>query len=202
MDSYTPSLADLEARLAKLERQNRRWKYLGFPFRLLGRSMFLLAKVLRKRVSPASTAAKPTAAYDTLVVRRLELRDKAGKLRGFWAEDADGSGLVSADAGGKNRAALAVTLDSPGLALLDTAGKPRIALALDASDAGLSLPDAAGNLRAVLAVAADIPGLTLRDSAGQQRAQLAVPRGIPMLTFRDSAGKQGAMLTERGLLPR
>jgi len=104
MDSYTPSLAELEARLAKLERQNRRWKYLGSPFRLLARSVFLLAQVLRKRLSAASTAATPAAAYDTLVVHRLELRDKAGKLHGVWEATDEGSGLGLCDAAGKPRA--------------------------------------------------------------------------------------------------
>jgi hypothetical protein len=131
MNSHTPSLADLEARLAKLERQERHWKYLGSPFRLLARSVFLLAQVLRKRLSAASTAAKPGAAYDTLVVHRLELRDKAGKLRGLWSV-ADGVPVLwLSDAAGEPRAALAVTADGPGLTLHDTAGKTRAELTED-----------------------------------------------------------------------
>ena len=43
MNSDTPSLADLEARLAKLERQNRRLKRLGLLFLLIAGSGFLFA---------------------------------------------------------------------------------------------------------------------------------------------------------------
>jgi hypothetical protein len=81
MDSYTLSLAELEARLAKLERESREC---GHP-------------------SATLRPAMPAAAYDTLVVHRLELRDKAGELRGLWT----------------------VTHDDPLLALLDAAGKSR-----------------------------------------------------------------------------
>jgi hypothetical protein len=149
MNDPIRSLLDLEGRLAKLERQNRRWKYLGSPFRLLARSIFLLAKVLRKRLSAASSAAKPTAVYDTLVVRRLELRDKAGNLRAGWSAEDDGSLLMLLDPAGKVRAGLTMTAKGPGLTLYDPAGKIRAELSEDS----LEITDAQ-QFRAVVGVTA------------------------------------------------
>ena len=150
MDSYTPSLADLEARLAKLERQNRRWKHLGLLFLLIAGSGFLLAQAPRKPARAAPAPATPTASYDTLVVHRLELRDKAGKLRGLWWLDGLGPTLTLFDAAGKLRAVLGVEADGPSLALYDTAGKPRAGLRVGAKGPELALFDAAGKPRAWL----------------------------------------------------
>lgn len=51
MNSHTPSLAELEARLAKLERQNRRWKHLGLLFLLIAGSGFLFGQAWCERPS-------------------------------------------------------------------------------------------------------------------------------------------------------
>ena len=107
MNSYRPSLADLETRLGKLERQNRRLKRLGLLFLLIAGSGFLLAQAPRKPPSGAPAPATPAAAYDTLVVHRLELRDKAGKLRGLWETTDEGPALWLYDTAGKPRAQLA-----------------------------------------------------------------------------------------------
>jgi len=128
MDSYTPSLAELEARLAKLERQNRRWKHLGLLFLLIAGSGFLLAQAPRKPPSAAPGPATSAATYDTLVVHRLELRDKAGKLRGAWSVE-DGS---------------------PFLALYDTAGEPRVVLSVAADGPALGFYDAAAQFGRLL----------------------------------------------------
>ena len=138
MNSYTPSLAEVEIRLAKLERQNRRLKRLGLLFLLIAGSGFLLAQAPRKPPSAAPTQAVQAATYDTLVVHRLELRDKAGKLHGVWEATDEGRGLWLCDTAGNSRAALGVTADGPGLLLYDAAGKPRALLAVGAAGAGVA----------------------------------------------------------------
>jgi hypothetical protein len=144
MDSYIPSLADLEARLAKLERQNRRWKYLAFLCLVLAGSGFLLAQAPRK--SPSATPAPATRAgsFDTLVVHRLELRDNAGKLLGLWDVGDEGSLLALYDTGGKPRAALALFHEVPRLTLHGTAGEARAELTAGDLGPDLTLVDAQG----------------------------------------------------------
>jgi len=101
MNSYRPSLAELEARLAKLERQN------------------LLVQAPHQPLSTVPVHAAPAAAYDTVVVHRLELRDNAGKLRGLLSLSPDGPSLELFDAPEKLRARLNVMGSSPGLELAD-----------------------------------------------------------------------------------
>jgi len=150
MDSHTPSLAEFEARLAKLERQNRRLKRLGLLFLLITGSGFLLAQAPRKPPSAAPAPATPAASYDTLVVHRLELRDKAGKLRGLWETTDEGPALWLYDAAGNPRAGVVVTGYGPGVILFDAAGELRAWLRLDAGGPALKLYDAAGKPRAAL----------------------------------------------------
>jgi hypothetical protein len=150
MNSDTPSLAELEARLEKLERQNRRLRHVGLLFLLIAGAGFLLAQASCKRPGAAPGAAMPAASYDTLVVHRLELRDNAGKLRGFWEATDEGADLVLCDAAEKPRAELGVAADSPVLALFDAAGKLRAWLNVTALGPRLALYDAAGNAGAWL----------------------------------------------------
>jgi hypothetical protein len=150
MKTDTPSLADLEARLEKLERQNRRLKRVGLLFLLIAGAGFLLAQVPRKPARAAPVPAARAATYDTLVVHRLELRDEAGKLRGVWnTTDEDATFWLN-----------------------DTAGKPRALLVVSAYGPSLQLYDAAEKTRAALNVVADVPGLWLADAAGKPRARL------------------------------
>jgi hypothetical protein len=131
MKNYTPSLSELETRLEKLERQNRRLKGLGLVFLLIVLSGLLLARTLHK---PAHT----------LVVHRLELRDEAGKLCGDWIVKNGATSLRLYDDAGKPRAALGLFGEVPGLWFYDAAGKPRVALAVTGEGPGLGLIDAAG----------------------------------------------------------
>jgi len=167
MDSYTPSLADLEARLAKLERQNRTLKRLGLLFLLIAGSGFLVAQAPRKPPSAAPAPATGAASYDTLVVHRLELRDKAGKLRGVWTAEDGYLGLALYDTAGMPRAELTLTIVGPALDLYDDVGKSRIELMVTADGPHLMLLDAAGKPRAALRVLLDTPLLGLYDGAGR-----------------------------------
>ena len=199
MNSHTLSLPELEARLAKLERQNRRLKRLGLLFLLIAGSGFLFAQGPRKVLSAAPTQAVQAATYDTLVVHGLELRDKAGKLRGIWTADVLGPNLELYDDAGKPRAGLGVLADSPLLTLSDTAGKTRAMLSVAADGPALTLYDSARKTRAVLDVGAKGPRLWLYDAAEEIRAGLIVDAEGPMLALYDAAGKVRAELAEDSL---
>ena len=172
MNSHTPSLTELEIGLAKLERQNRRWKRLGLLFLLIAGSGFLLAQVPRKALSAAPTQALHAATYDTLVVHRLELRDKAGKLRGVWDMGDQGPFLALAGADGTLRAWLGLAAGSPALDFYDAAGKHRAGLEVTALGSELALYDTAGKHRALLRVFGNNPSLDLLDATGMPRAAL------------------------------
>ncbi len=196
MNSDTPSLADLEARLAKLERQNRRLKRLGLLFLLIAGAGFLLAQAPRKPPSAAPGAATPAAAYDTLVVHRLELRDKAGKLRGVWSGSDEAPGLALYDPAGETRALLSLSVHGPSFSLWDAAGKPRAELTVTTRGPDLLLSDAAGKTRAALNVTPRGPSLWLLDTAEKTRISLGLDTGSPVLALSDPAGNPHAVLTE------
>jgi len=218
MNSYTPSLAELELRVTKLERQNRKLKRLGLLFVLIAGSGLLLAQTPRKPAHAAPPSATPTATYDTLVVHRLELRDKAGKLRGLWTLDDLGSALELYHAGGNPCASLIVTTVGTSLQLYNTAGKPRAVLRVMLDAPLLALYDAAGQSRATLdvtpggpllrlyaadgkpraglGVSPDGPGLALYDAAGTPRTALVVTAADPGLWLYDGTGKPRAALAE------
>lgn len=199
MNTDTRSLADLEARLAKLERQNRRLKRLGLLFLLIAGSGFLLAQAPRKPLSAAPVPATPAASYDTLVVHRLELRDKAGTLGGLWTADLIGPRLELYDTAGEMRVWLSVTPGGPVLDLSDTARKTRARLSVTADGPDLRLYDAAEKRRAGLSVGDAGPALGLYDTAGQARAALAAPADGPTLALYDAAGRPRAGLSEGSL---
>jgi hypothetical protein len=62
MKNYTPSLSELEARLEKLERQNRRLKGLGLGFLLIVLSGLVLAQTSHKPAHAAPASARLTLA--------------------------------------------------------------------------------------------------------------------------------------------
>jgi hypothetical protein len=175
MTSQTPDMQAVLERLENLERQNRRWKHLGLLFLLIAGSGFLLTQVPRKALSAAPTQAVQAATYDTLVVHRLELRDKAGKLRGIWTVDDKGPILGLYGDAGEVRGIWRVNDDKgTGLTLYDPAGKVRAALALPAHGPVLALNNAAEKPRAWLSLVDDSPWLTLYNTAGEPHAGLGL----------------------------
>ena len=199
MTSDTSELQTILHRVQRLERENRRLKRLGLLCLLIAGSGFLFAQVLRKPLSAAPRPAPATVSYDTLVVHSLELRDKAGKLRGVWTVTADGPFLYLCDTDGKIRTGLGAFADGSSLMLSDTAGKSRAEVVLDAEGPRLSLYDLAGKKRVGLRVTAAGPELNLHDANGFPRAGLSVTGDDPVLSFLAPAGKPYAALTEHDL---
>jgi hypothetical protein len=177
MKNYTPSLSELEARLEKLERQNRRLKSLGLGFLLIVLSGLLLAQTSHKPAHAAPASAASVVTYDTLVVHRLELRDEAGKLRGL----------------------LVVKNGVPSLSLYDDAGKLRAWLYVTRVVPYFDLLDAAGKTRALLQVLHEVPGLWFYDPAGKLRVALGVTPEGPGLKLYGAAGKGGVDINQNSL---
>ena len=165
---------DLEQRLARLERANRRMKRIGALVLLMAAVVLL------------SGQAKGNDLQD-LVVGSLTLKDKDGKTRARLRALADGSvALALFDKDGNARAMLFVAADgSPDLTLSDKAGKTRahLVVGVDGSPV-LALSDKDGKVRASLYVGVassgpgwphtGSPGLDLYDKDGQTRATLGV----------------------------
>ncbi len=155
---------DLEQRLARLERANRRMKRIGALVLVVAAAVVLSGAAMRK--------------YRHLEVGSLTLKDKAGKVRATLAAEADGAvALALYGRDGKPRARLSALPDgSPGLLLYDKAGETRAVLSVFENSAALLLFDKDGKPRATLGVDADgrEVGLGLYDKDGETRAVLGV----------------------------
>ncbi len=108
---------DLEQRLVRLERANRRMKRIG-------------ALVLMVAAAVVLSGAADGKDLPDLEVGSLTLKDKDGKTRALLGASADGAvGLLLTDKDGKTRAYLVVEANgSPVLALTDKDGKRRASL--------------------------------------------------------------------------
>ncbi len=133
---------DLEQRLVRLERANRRMKRIG-------------ALVLMVAAAVVLSGAADGKDLPDLEVGSLTLKDKDGKTRALLGPSAGGAvGLLLTDKAGKTRAYLVVEANgSPVLALSDKAGKTRahLVVGVDGSPA-LVLYDKDGQTRATLGV--------------------------------------------------
>ncbi len=142
---------DLEQRLVRLERANRRMKRIG-------------ALVLMVAAAVVLSGAANGKDLPDLEVGSLTLKDKDGKPRAALGASADGAvGLLLSDKAGKTRAHLVVGVDgSPVLALYDKDGKVRASLYVGVASSGPGWPQTGS------------PGLDLYDKDGQTRATLGV----------------------------
>ena len=153
---------DLEQRLARLERANRRMKRLGTVVLVVAAAVLLSGAAQGKELQH-------------LEVGSLALMDKAGKVRATLAEEDGAVALAFYGRDGRRRAVLSMHADgSPGLLLYDKNGKPRAVLSVFENSAALLLFDKDGKTRATLGVDADgrEVGLRLYDKAAEPRAVL------------------------------
>lgn len=124
-------LGTLAARLAALERSNRRWKRLAAAAALGA----LTAAVV-------GMSAPPSRTVDAEVIRIL---DSKGKARMILSAADDGPTLALLDGKGRLRASLGVSSDGPSLDLLDESESPRAQLTVDAKqEPHLDFTDAKG----------------------------------------------------------
>ncbi len=127
---------DLEQRLARLERANRRMKRIGALVLLMAAVVLL------------SGQAKGKAPLPDLEVGSLTLKDKDGKSRVVLFAPAHGSpGLSLYDKDGQVRVRLTVHWDGlPALYLYDKDGKTRMRLVVEGGLPRLTLFDAKGDV--------------------------------------------------------
>lgn len=156
-------MEDVLVRLARLERENRRWKK-GAVLAASCALAFLLA------------AAGPAARKRVVEVTELRLIDPTGALRGSLSADKTGAQLLLKDGTGKNRARLRVADDgAPRLELLDRMERVRLGAALDKDGAAVAhLDDEAGHARVRLATAADGSAASELADGAKTRASISV----------------------------
>ena len=155
--------SEIAARLARLERENRRVKKAGLVL-LGGAGLLLLA------------AARPAGRVRIVEATELRLIDSTGALRGAMTADRTGAQLLLKDSVGKNRARLRVADDgTPRLELLDRTERVRIGLALDHDGAALAhFDDDASHPRVKLSTAANGAAHLELSDAAKKRAEIAV----------------------------
>ena len=186
------ALAALHARLAALERRQRRVQQAGV---LLVIGLAALALVGQ---APAPGPAGPkTVEAETFIVR-----DRAGRARAAMSIGLDDKpGIALADARGKIRLWLTVATDgAPEMKFYDIDEVVRASLSLDASGMPhLTLADKRGNARARLELGAEAaPSLALYDRADKVRASLAVDAAdFAVMGITDNEGRARATMGVR-----
>jgi hypothetical protein len=181
--------SDLDVRLSRLERENRRWKRLA----AVGPALALVA-LLGQALTTAgaighdSPGARPAPTRAVVEAERFVLRDASGVARASLSMARDGEPLfLLLDRDGAARAALApshlvLAGEEPGTAvklLVNRGGTPALRV------------EKAGRLRAILGMAGDgTLALGFYGEDGQGRALLDVAaNGAPGLTLFNPGGK-------------
>jgi len=154
---------DVAARLARVERENRRFKATGLAL-LAGAGIFLLI------------AARPAARTRIVEATELRLMDSTGALRGSMTADRTGAQLLLKDSTGKNRVRLRVADDgTPRVELLDRSERVRLGMALDRDGGALAhFDDDAAHPRLKLSSGADGSARIELSDAAKKRAALSI----------------------------
>ena len=207
---------EIQARLERLERENRMWKWGVVVLGLIGVAGGAMAQQER-RVGPVDVTAvrlldakgrvRAALTVDEQDVPALVFYDTEGKLRagvsdravGFFKADgkqqvtlstASGiSELALFDSAGNSRMRFGVG-ESVGLTLYDAHRVGRVGLSVSGTGApGLMMLDHKEQRRAVLGLSADTQGLLLMDEAGHLRAGLSLIDEKPQVGLWDAEGK-------------
>jgi hypothetical protein len=154
---------DVAARVARLEKENRRFRRAAGALALALAAAFLVA-------------ARSTGRVRVVEATEFRLIDSTGALRGTISADRSGAQLQLKDSTGKNRARLRVADDgTPRLELLDRMERARLGLALD-KDGGAEahLDDEATRARVKISTTADGSASVDLSDAAKKRASLEV----------------------------
>ena len=152
---------DFVDRIARLERENRRWK--GGAVVGLGAVAVLLLG-----------GARPAGRSRIVEATEFRLIDSTGGARGSITADRTGAQLLLKDSTGKSRARLRVADDgAPRLELLDRMERVRLGIALDKDGAALAhMDDDAAHARVKLSTAVDGTSRVEVADAAKTRAAL------------------------------
>lgn len=167
---------ELEARVKKLERENRRVKVGA-----------LLALVLVGGVvCSGQTQTSEDKVLDTIKTRKLIVVDEAGKPRAALGITGGDPGLFLYSEAEEVKVALALSSSTgPGLHLFGQTQKGNAVLAATPMGPALGLYDDAGTIRAGLSITSAGPGVQLYDEAGRGRVALIVDPSGPGLGLLD-----------------
>ena len=173
---------DFAARLAGLERENRRLK------------QWALTAVLGGMLTLLGGATSQERNQKSIESEQFVLRDKQGRMRARLDAHLDDPVLTLIDRGGRSRLALALEPDGrPAVELSDSMGHLRLALRIgEAGEAGLEIYDQDETPRGILqADATGVADMRLLDDTGKDRIVLSQngKRG-PMVVLND-AGEHG-----------
>jgi hypothetical protein len=153
-------MTEIESRLKRLERQNRRLRWvLGLTAAACAGAFAGLPRM------DAFAQAQPR----TISAERFELRRANGSIAGvFGTTPAGGLNLVLLDAQGRARATIGLDPGgNPGLVLLSPAGKQRMTLADTSQGPAMILFDGAENIRWAASVESNgLPQLEFRNAQG------------------------------------
>jgi hypothetical protein len=144
----------LEDRVAKLERENRRWKRGAVLVLAVLSGLVLMGQTPRPRVS------------DEVRTRSLVIVDQAGKERAALSAFKEGPRLSLWDEAGNERVALYANKDEGHLSLRDQVGNERASLQGGKDGAALFLQDEAGKEQVSLYAGKEGPRLLLDDAEG------------------------------------
>jgi uncharacterized protein YndB with AHSA1/START domain len=163
MTTHTADLAAVVGRLEKVERENRRLKFVGAAVLVVAAAGLVMGQ------------AWPTSR--TVEAEAFVLRDASGPARAAWhPSPGGGAALTFFDQAGNGRAMLRADRDgSPHLTLTDQAAQTRAVLRVEGNGSpGLVLFDQGGKMRATLYVVSD-GSATLQLSDKAERVFWRVP---------------------------
>jgi hypothetical protein len=175
----------LALRVAQLERQSRRGKYLLVLCVGLGVAWFGTSQWPR---GPEAQAAPPGARSSTVTAEQFVLVDDQGRPRARLAGGANGPALRLLDQAGHTRGAIGLDHDRPFSRFYDDKGHPRIDLSQRAEGSFLMLHDEAGRVRVALGLRKEGAFLRIDDEDGRSRIGLLLGRDSN-LSVSDSAGR-------------
>jgi hypothetical protein len=182
MDESDARLCEIQFRLEKLERENRRMKTTGSLAVMIAASLFLMGQAKSDR---------------TIEAQKFVLKDASGKVGAELAMDRFGARLNLHDANGRPVVTL-VGSDAPSLGLMR--GEESISLFIGANHQyGLALygkkdTGRYGGIRAGLAIMNDIPALSLYDKNQRERITLEAKESAPSVILRDAKENENLRL--------
>lgn len=178
----SPPFAEIERRLAELERSNRRLRRLCAL--VVASTSALLALAAGAPQQP--TARQADGARDKIVAEAVHLVDRNGALRVLISARA---GISLFDEHRRPRAVLSVDASGPGLLLYGETSKAGGSLTVNRDGPALALRDNSGNTRALLASLDQGPALLLSDETERERVALVQGGGGATIRLLDGAGR-------------
>jgi len=181
MESETSKIQILEKRLVKLERQNRRVKWMGILFIVLA-----VAVVCMGQTRPKNRLIEG---------EKFVLKDISGTRRAELVMEPGGPGLVLYDADGNRIGRFGGTGEGngAGLSLQGASGASKVTLISLTDGPHMLMFDSRGKFRSELGATVKGPYLFLHDDSEKVRVALAVDGDSPKLQISDKDGYTAVM---------